>query len=211
MRILWCALFAVAMAQVEAAVVVYLRALGPNEGPLVALQTVIAPHLLVVEVYREAATIVMLLAVGALAGRDLWQRFLFFAFMFGIWDICYYVWLRVMIGWPASLLTWDVLFLIPVPWVAPVLAPVIVSVCLVSGSARLLLDESRRGLPLWAWGVALFGSALVLLSFVLDARVAVIGGRPPAFRWVLFAAGVTALCVALGAAGRRSPPNNEVA
>jgi hypothetical protein len=213
-RIMWCGVFAVAMAFVESAVVVDLRALGPAEGPLAALQSVIPRHLLVIEVYREAATIIMLLAVAALAGRGLWQRFLLFAVTFGIWDIFYYIWLRVLIGWPLSLLTWDVLFLIPIPWVAPVLAPVLVSVGLVAGSCWLLLREAHRpgagaGLPPWAWALASAGAVLVLLSFTLDARVALVSGQPPAFRWGVFTAGVGALAIAFALAVRRASRHPE--
>ena len=207
-RVLWCAIFAVAMAYVEAAVVVYLRALGPADGPLAALQTVIPPHLRAAEVWREAATIVMLVAVAALAGRGRWERFLVFALCFGIWDIFYYAWLRVLIGWPASLLTWDVLFLIPVPWVAPVLAPVLVSAGLVGGSLWLLArgaaaSGAPAGLPRVAWLLAGAGAALILLSFTIDARAALIGGAPPPFRWWLFGIGLALGAVAPGVGTKR--------
>ena len=208
-RIAWCAVFAVAMAYVESAVVVYLRALGPAEGPLAALQTVIPPHLLVAEVYREAATIIMLVSVAALAGRGFLERFLLFAFCFGIWDIFYYVWLRALIGWPSSLLTWDVLFLIPVPWVAPVLAPVIVSAGLVGGSLWLLARGAREpgagaAIPRASWLVSAAGAALILLSFTIDAHAALMSGRPTGFRWWLFGSGVALGIVALGLGTRRS-------
>jgi hypothetical protein len=146
------------MAFVEAAVVVYLRALSPAQGPLAALHTYLPGRNLVIEAYREAATILMLAAVAVLAGRGTWRRFLCFALAFGTWDIFYYVWLNVIVGWPASLLAWDVLFLIPVPWVAPVLAPVIVSLCLVAGSLWLL----DRPPPRWfAWAFGCAGAALI--------------------------------------------------
>ncbi|HXO86479.1 MAG TPA: hypothetical protein VN803_13245, partial [Gemmatimonadales bacterium] len=137
MKSLWVALFAVAFAAVESAVVVYLRALA-GAAPLSVLQYQLPPHLLTIEVAREAATLVMLITVATIAGRTAWEGFLYFAFAFGLWDIFYYVWLRVFIGWPPSLLTWDVLFLIPVPWIGPVLAPVVVSLCLVGGALWLL-------------------------------------------------------------------------
>jgi hypothetical protein len=124
---MWVCIYAVAMAAVEAAVVVYLRALHPVDAPVAALLAVIPDRLITIEVGREAATLIMLLAVAVLAGRDRWERFLVFSLAFGIWDIFYYVWLWVFIGWPPSLLTWDVLFLIPVPWIAQVWFPVLVS------------------------------------------------------------------------------------
>lgn len=201
-RAVWVLLYAVAMALVEAAVVVYLRALGPAAGPLAALHTYLPGRILAIEVYREAATIFMLLSVAVLAGRNASRRFLYFCFAFGVWDAFYYVWLRVFMGWPASLLDWDVLFLIPVPWVAPVLAPVIVSVCLIAGSLWLL----ERPLPgVRGWVSACSGAALILLSFTLDAHAALTQASPPPFRWVLFGAGV-----ALGLLALAIPPRLSV-
>jgi len=194
------------MAAVEAAVVVYLRALHPVDAPVAALLAVIPDRLIAIEVGREAATLVMLLAVAVLAGRDRWERFLYFSLTFGVWDICYYLWLWVFIGWPPSLVTWDVLFLIPVPWLAPVLAPLIVSVCLVAGSVWLLTLRARgtmAGFPQLVWVVVSVGAALVLLSFTLDYRAVIERTEPAAFRWALFGTGVGAGLVALVAAALR--------
>jgi hypothetical protein len=206
---IWVSLYALAMALVEAAVVVYLRALYPVDGPLAALHAVIPHRLLVIEAYREAATILMLFAVAVLAGRGAWQRFLFFSLAFGIWDILYYGWLWVFLRWPPSPLTWDVLFLIPVPWIAPVLAPVIVSVCLVAGSLWLLSRQSREtgaahGLPRLAWALAGAGAALILLSFTLDSGATPAGGQPPGFRWGLFASGIALGLIGMIAEVRRA-------
>lgn len=194
------------MAFVEAAVVVYLRTILIPGDPTAAPPTAGVAAIPVVEAFREAATIVMLAAVGALAGGDSWERFLWFCCAFGIWDIGYYVWLRVLIGWPASLLTWDVLFLIPVPWMAPVLAPVIISLGLVTGSLWLLRLQGKgavlRFSP-WLWGLAVLGGAIVLLSFTLDYRLAAQSLEPPSFRWLLFAAGVGVATLALSIGVRR--------
>jgi hypothetical protein len=205
-RAIWVSLYAVAMATVEAAVVVYLRALHPVDAPVAALLAVIPDRLITIEVGREAATLVMLLTVAVLAGRDRWERFLFFSLTFGIWDICYYVWLWVFIGWPPSLLTWDVLFLIPVPWLAPVLAPLIVSVCLVAGSVWLLTLRARGAslaVPPLVWLLAAAAAVLVLLSFTLDYRAVIERIEPTGFRWGLFVTGVAGGLIALVAAARR--------
>jgi hypothetical protein len=205
-RAIWVSLYAVAMATVEAAVVVYLRALHPVDAPVAALLAVIPDRLITIEVGREAATLGMLLAVAVLAGRDRWERFLLFSFTFGIWDICYYVWLWVFIGWPPSLLTWDVLFLIPVPWLAPVLAPLIVSVCLVAGSVWLLTLRARGAslaVPPLVWLLAAAAAVLVLLSFTLDYRAVIERIEPAGFRWGLFGTGVAGGLIALVAAARR--------
>jgi hypothetical protein len=65
--------------------------------------------------------------VALLAGstrRDSWAAFLW---AFAFWDISYYAGLWATIRWPTSLLDLDVLFLIPVPWIAQVWFPRLVS------------------------------------------------------------------------------------
>jgi hypothetical protein len=192
----WVACYAVAMAAVESAVVVYLRALHPADAPLTVLLHEIPAHFIPIEIGREVATLVMLLAIAAVASRTARDAFLYFALAFGVWDIFYYVWLKVFIGWPPSLLTWDVLFLIPVPWLGPVIAPVIVSLGLVAGSLWLLAVPSLRP-PRLAWGLAMLGATLVLLSFTVDYRYALARTDPPRFRWELYWAGIVVAVVGL--------------
>jgi hypothetical protein len=187
----WIVAFGVAMGFLEAAVVVYLRLLYYPAGfdfPLVLLPAITV----FVELGREAATIVMLWAVAALAGRNGAQRFAWFAILFGTWDIVYYVALKAVLDWPASLLTWDVLFLIPLVWTGPVLAPVIVSLGLLFGGWRLL-ERDARGLPLRLDRLdrgLLGGSfAALLVAFMLNHGVVVAGGIPREFPWWLFVAG----------------------
>lgn len=194
-RALWVVLYAIAMAAVESAVVVYLRALHTGAEPVSVLAYQLPDRLIAIEVGREVATLVMLIALAALAARSAWERFLYLALAFGVWDIFYYVWLWVFIGWPPSLVTWDILFLIPVPWLGPVIAPVIVSLCLVAGSLWLLSRPAVR-LSRRAWALAIAGGILVLLSFTLDYRYALARTDPPRFRWELFWVGIV-----LGGAG----------
>ena len=98
--------------------------------------------LILVEMGREAATIVMLAAAGILAGASGLQRFCFFMIAFGIWDIFYYVWLWVILRWPESLMTWDLLFYLPLPWVGPVITPVLISATMIAaGSILICLAE----------------------------------------------------------------------
>jgi len=115
------AIFACAFAWVESAVVVYLRKIyfnGDFKFPLSIVwegdKHVIDP-LIKIEFGREIATMVMLFAVGWFSGRNKFQKFCFFIIAFGIWDIFYYIWLYVMVGWPPNLMTWDLLFYIPLP------------------------------------------------------------------------------------------------
>lgn len=193
-RISWLTVFAVAMGVLEAIVVVYLRELYYPDGfefPVVLASTRIA----VAEIVREAATLAMLLAVAVLAGRSAFDRFALFAFLFGVWDIIYYIGLLLFLGWPASLLEWDLLFLIPVPWLAPVIYPVIVSVGLITLFAVYEILR-RRGLEMRlspaAWLTAFTGASAVVLSFCWNWSVVVESRLPAHFPVWLFAAGLLA-------------------
>ena len=171
-----------------------------------------------IEIGREAATLVMLLGVAMLAGVDRWDRIPLFCVAFGVWDIAYYIWLWVFLRWPPSLFTWDVLFLIPVPWVGPVVAPVIVSVVLIAGGLLLLRRRAGGqaggrsggravGFSPALQALALAGGALVLGSFMLDFQVVVRQMEPLPFRWGLFGSGVALAVVALVLALR--PPSSS--
>ena len=198
-RLVWLIAYAVAMAFVESAVVVYLRAIYYADGFEFPLRTM-APAMVWIEIGREAATIVMLLAAARLASKDAWEWFLAFCISFGVWDVFYYLWLLVFIQWPPSLLTWDVLFLIPLPWVAPVLAPLIVSAALIIGALWLWRLKSlgvRLRVSRGVWALAVTGGAIVLLSFVGDSAVVLQAQQPSPFRWGLFGAGVGAGSAAL--------------
>jgi hypothetical protein len=131
LRLGWLSLFAVGMAYVESAVVSYLRFLYYPGGFFVAAGAsteAIDPGAFRIELGREAATIVVLASVALLAAkRSWWERLAYFIWVFAVWDIFYYVWLYVLLGWPPDLMTLDVLFLIPRIWVAPVVLPVVAS------------------------------------------------------------------------------------
>src|SRR5262245_47973157 len=123
--------FAAAMAWVESACVYYLRVLVDRIEPYQPNPLPIFGTLGNVELVREGATLVMLLMVGILAGRTWRPRLGYAALAFGVWDILYYVFLRLMSGWPSSLLNWDILFLLPLPWWGPVLAPMSVAALMI--------------------------------------------------------------------------------
>lgn len=137
-------IYAAAMAIVEAMVVYYLRKLFALQYGSVfsAGRFTFPPAYLRYEQVRELATIVMLLAVGYLTGRGWWQRFAFFLFAFGVWDLCYYAALKIMLGWPPSLRTQDLLFLTPVSWWAPVWEPVLAS-CVFIATAVVIAIRTR--------------------------------------------------------------------
>lgn len=187
--------FALAMAYLEAAVVVYLTgALGGEVGVLFPLRPVEETgNLIAIEVGREAATLVIIATVGMLVGRTWLERLAWSAVVFGVWDIGYYVWLYVFTGWPSSLDTVDLLFLIPVPWVGPVWSPVAVSVALVGfglAAARELRAGRRLTVKAWHWAGGLAGGFLVILSYTLDAGRIIDGGLPGPYPWPVFAAGM---------------------
>ena len=109
-------IFSIAMALLEAAVVTYLRVFLDRVDPYQPNPLPVPAWLMHVEIARETATLIMLLSVAWLAGPIWRARFGYFLIAFGIWDIFYYAFLAPLSGWPRSLLDWDVLFLIPLPW-----------------------------------------------------------------------------------------------
>jgi hypothetical protein len=189
-KLWWVAVYAVAMAYLEAAVVVYLRALLHIELTHVSLG-----HYFNIEVGREAATIVMLVAVGRVAGRKLPDRLAYGAFAFGLWDIWYYIWLAVLVGWPETLFDWDILFLIPLRWWGPVLSPVLIALllCIVGIFVIVRTERGDKMEFTTARLVTLaLGGLLALYVFMADAIGALVrgnvgwDGRPSVFNWPLF-------------------------
>jgi hypothetical protein len=199
-------LFGVSFGYLEAAVVVYLRAIydpirqriHPDRSaqdlfPLISPDQLKAAgpensRRLAIEIGREACTIIMLAAFGWAAGRNFNQRMAAFAVAFGLWDISFYVFLRLMIGWPQSLFTWDILFLIPLPWVGPVITPVLVSITLIACGMVSLFHGGLPAKP-WQWMAMVAGGVVVILAFVWDFRNTTSGGQPNPFNWPLFLAG----------------------
>jgi hypothetical protein len=192
------ALFALAMAYVESAAVAYLREIYGITDIVRDLPRM-SDHIAAIEVGREAATVTMLLAVGWLAGRRLQDRVGYFVFAFGLWDIAYYAWLTLLVGWPRSPLDWDLLFLIPVPWWGPVLAPALIAAMMCVGGAAAVV-QAERGLR-WRLdranvAIAAAGITVVLYTFMAEGLSAVPNGvdavansRPSDFRWGAFLLG----------------------
>jgi hypothetical protein len=185
--------FAIAMAWVEAASVFYIRALVGRIEPYQANPLPINDALGNVELWREASTLVMLATVGMLAGRTWRRRVGYAALAFGAWDIFYYVFLRIMSGWPRTLLDWDILFLLPLPWWGPVLAPVSIALLMIVwGTLATQADDDATDAR-WAGTLAFAGIGLALAVFMIDAWRALPHGRdavlqvlPTTFNWPLF-------------------------
>ncbi len=212
-KILIVTLFAIAMALFESAVVIYLRELMYPDGFSFPLSP-IHPHLLLTEVLREAATLVMLICIGLLSGNRFSERFAWFIYSFAIWDIFYYIFLKLLLGWPESLMTWDVLFLIPATWTGPVLTPLILCIIMIV-FAWFILSASEKGIDTRIdgieWGGLLVGSGIIVAAFMADylkhmlktftpAELLQTGDPrimevaqvyvPDSFPWLLFGAGI---------------------
>jgi len=189
-------IYAGAMAWVESAVVFYLRSMIDRIEPYQPDPLPVIGGFALVELTREFATMVMLFAVGFLAGRTWRARIGFAAIAFGVWDIFYYIFLKIMCGWPHSLLDWDVLFLLPMPWWGPVLAPVLISLLLIFWGAFATQFERTHAPALSNWRVWILnftGVALALYVFMADTLAAAPRGLnavcsvlPEKFDWPLF-------------------------
>jgi hypothetical protein len=188
------------MAFVEATCVVYLWEMLYPEGFTFPVHTVADIQrmgyvwLLKVECCRELATILMLLGCAIAAGRTKVQRVASFLFLFGMWDIFYYAWLRVITEcthfppFPASFGTWDLLFLIPVAWTGPVYAPVIVAATLALFALMLMIAETRvvRIKPdLRFWIIEAVAALMIFGSFLWNSGCVYAGKAPLSYPWWL--------------------------
>ena len=221
-------IFGIAMGLLEAIVVVYLRQLYYPQGfdfPLSPL----SPQMLSVEWLREIATIIMLVSIGIIAGKNYLQRFSYFLYSFAIWDIFYYVGLKLLLNWPPSFLTWDILFLIPVTWIGPVLAPIICSLMMILLAGSIVCLQERDytvKIKLSEWGLILFGAFMIFCTFIWDySRIIIQEGflssfwtlanneyfqqiisqyKPTYYNWYLFAFGEILILCALTLMLRRT-------
>ncbi len=200
-------LYALAMAWVEAAVVFYIRSMIDRIEPYQPTPLPIAGGFGLAEIVREAATLVMLFAVGWLAGQTWRTRVAYSLLAFGVWDIGYYLWLLPLTGWPHSLNDWDILFLIPLPWWGPVWSPVSIAVLmLVFGTLVSRYDSNTQ--PVWPGRLSsaslVAGVMLALFVFMSDALAVVSSGGstpelrellPAVFNWQLFTLALSLMTV----------------
>lgn len=161
-------IFFISMAMLESAVVVYLRELYYPDGfvfPMKGMKEII----ILTELVRELATIIMLWTIAYIAGRNFSTRFAWFIIGFGIWDIFYYVFLYIFIQWPVTLFDWDILFLIPLPWYGPVIAPCLISVAMIVLGYFILKLDFRFNLTKWSQTTIipmLLGCGISLYTFI---------------------------------------------
>ena len=190
-KLLWLIIWGVAFGYIEAAVVVYLREIYYPDGftfPVLIIQD----HIILIEVLREAMTLIIIWATAYLSYRILQSQIAAFIVLFGIWDIFYYIFLKLLLNWPESLNTCDILFLIPVPWVGPVWAPVLVSLgfiyvgtsILIRNYQSHLLHFNKRFILL-----ELIAALLIIISFIIPGSSVVEQSIPIHFPWYIFLIG----------------------
>lgn len=178
-RLAFVFIFGIAMGFLESVVVVYLRKLYYPYDFRVHLA--IPSHIVHIEMFREIMTIVMLVVVATLAGEDKFRRFYYFIYLFGVWDIFYYVGLKILLNWPPSILTWDILFLVPTVWLGPVLAPVIVSLTFISYGVIMILKKENFDFVQILIGLC--GGVVIFVTFVTVKRPIL------NYNWYMFAVG----------------------
>ncbi len=217
--ILLLTFFSIAMGFMESAVVIYLRELyypGGFKFPLVP----IPPSIALTEFLREAATLVMLVTIGWIAGKNTTQRFCFFLFCFAVWDIFYYIFLKLFLNWPESIFTPDILFLIPVPWVGPVIAPCIASLTMIILMLLVVYYHEKNifvSINRKEWILLLTGTLVMITAFTQDYFNYISNNHtsawnpssehklfeeflnyvPQSFNWILFLAGELLLLTAI--------------
>lgn len=204
-RLLCLTLFALAMAYLEAAVVVYMRILHYPDNPLIIFpMRLLPPSELVVELIREAATLVMIFSVAMLAERGALRVFAAFAYVFGLWDIFYYVWLKATLAWPVSWWEWDVLFLIPWPWFGPWISAAAIAFVFASWAAWVLANEGEIRLRRTPTLLFVAGAILSLRAYlqpVYDLLPLGEAGfadyRPGEFGWFWYLSGVILMVAGL--------------
>lgn len=173
-KILIVTAYAIVMGFLEAAVVIYLRALFYPNGFNFPLKGFIEPYILSVEWIREIATIIMLITIGMLAGKKFYEKVAYFIYGFAIWDIFYYVFLKIYLDWPSSLFTWDILFMVPWPWIGPVIAPLLCTVLMIIMTFIIIHFEDKGvkvKVKLSEWILIILGAIIVLFTWMYDYGV----------------------------------------
>ena len=206
--------FSAGMAWVEAACVYYLRVMVDRVEPYQPDPLPIRGILGEVELVREGATLLMLAMTGILAGRTWRARLGYTAIAFGFWDILYYVFLRIISGWPASPFDWDILFLLPLPWWGPVLAPVSIASLMIVWGTLVTQGHDREPATRFArawWGMSGAGILIALGVFMADSIRTLPGGLntvrqvlPTAFNWPMFDTALLLMATPLAHTGWRS-------
>ncbi len=192
--ILWSFLFGITFGYLESAVVIYLREIYYPDGFTFPVK-ILKDKVILVEIIRELITLLMILSVSAIAGKTRFEKFAYYMLIFGTWDIFYYIFLKIFINWPFSLLELDLLFLIPVAWVGPVLAPIIISILLIIAALFIIYFENNNYKiyqTKYLWTFEIIGGLIVFISFILSTGDVISQKYPEHFYWWLFILGVIA-------------------
>ena len=220
-------IFATAMGLLEAIVVVYIREIYYPTGFQFPLQE-LPPRIIFIEWIREISTLLMLGTVAWISGKIFLKRLSVFLFIFGIWDIIYYIGLKIFLNWPESLITWDILFLIPITWVGPVLAPVLCSLLMIITALLFDFLQSKNNLKKLEIKELLFllaGAATIYCTYTVDFGRILLKGHclkdfsslpdnpeflkilttwePQRFNWEIFALGIVIICTGLSLVFKR--------
>ncbi len=227
-NLLYISLFGISMAYFESSIVVYLREIYYPEGFFFPLK-LLSRDIALTEFFREVMSILMILSVAWLAAKKFYPRVGWFLYIFAAWDIFYYVFLKILLGWPESFLTWDILFLIPTNWVGPVIAPILVSLVMASLGLSTVFFEKKHG-QIWyntiEWALFIAGAILLYLSFTWEYSTYILReftmgeviqklGRPELtrlaleymptrFSWGLYIVGMASLLIGLVSFIRRN-------
>ena len=221
-------IFAVSMGFLEAIVVVYVRELYYPGGFRFPLKEMPA-QIIVIEWIREICTLLMLGSVAWISGNFFLKRLSVFLLIFGIWDINYYIALKIFLNWPESLLTWDILFLIPITWVSPVLAPVLCSLLMIFLAFLFdyrISNNNLKKLEIKELALMIIGSAFIYFTFTVDFGMIIIKGNfihdffrlpenreflqlltswePANYNWLIFTLGIALICAGIFLVNKRS-------
>lgn len=186
--LLYLTVWGILFGYMEAAVVVYLREIYYPDGftfPVMLMDT----HIMLTEIFREAATLLIMWTTISLVYQRRQTRLGAFFLLFGVWDIFYYLFLKLLLNWPQSFQTWDILFLIPLPWVGPVWAPLLVSIGFIFfGMLILLLNAKNRFLAFDGKFILfeVFAAFLIILSFIVSGTAVIKEEVPTYFPTSLF-------------------------
>jgi hypothetical protein len=189
-------IFSIAFAYIESAIVVYLRTIFHPDGFSFPLKTFgLSPlwkQLLLTEIGRETATMVLIVTGAWLFGKSFQERFAYFLTIFAVWDIFYYVWLKALLDWPSSIMDWDILFLIPITWASAVLYPVIISITMFISAViilyRISVDRPIK-VTLWDWLGYIVAAIIVIISFSIAGSHVTEQDFKSYFHWPIFAIG----------------------
>ena len=206
-KLIWLSLFAIAMALLESAIVIHLRQIYYPDNILSIFPIrLLSLRDLLIELSRETATVVMMFAVAVLVEKKKIIRvFACFVFLFGLWDIFYYIWLKVFINWPLSWAEWDVLFLIPWIWIGPWICPALIALAFVIWGTWIIISKREMKFRVLTLVLFITGCILELITFLTPPLIILLTSGsdglttylPQNYLWWLFIPGYLIMCTGL--------------